>query len=261
MCPEVFSIYGQFSIQSYGLALAFGLILFCQLVLKDPRRKKLVSSEQFINIVTVGMLCAIVGARILHILHEWNSYSSVMQWVMLWHGGLSFLGGMLLVLLVIPWYVRRLHIPLLPLFDLIATYAPIPMAIGRIGCLLGGCCCGIPTKLPWGITFTNPCTQGILGTPLHPTQLYSAIALFVIFFMLKYIVQVRATKPGQLFCSFIILVNLERFLVDFFRADREYLMPFAGIMFSIHQLIALALCLFAFGVYIFISHKKLRNSV
>lgn len=261
MCPEILPIYGQFSIQSYGLALALGLMIFCGLVLRDPRRKKLVTSEQFINIVTLGMVCAIVGARALHIMHEWSTYDSIVQWVLLWHGGLSFLGGLLLVLLVVPIYVRFLKVPLLPLFDLLAVYVPIPMAIGRIGCLLGGCCCGIPTSAPWGITFTNPCTQGALGIPLHPTQLYSAIALFVIFFMLKYSIQAHVTKPGQLFCSFIILVSLERFFVDFFRADREYLIPVPGFAISIHQLIALGLCFFALGVLVFISNKKLRNGV
>ncbi|MFZ5954701.1 MAG: prolipoprotein diacylglyceryl transferase [Candidatus Dependentiae bacterium] len=256
MCPEILPIYGQFAIQSYGLALAFGLLLFCMLVLKDPRRKKLLSSEQFINIVTWGMACAIIGARTLHIIHEWESYNSFFEWFMLWHGGLSFLGGLVLVLVFIPLYLRYLKIPILPFLDLVALYAPIPMALGRIGCLLAGCCCGIPTTLPWGITFTSLCTQGQLCIPLHPTQLYSAIALFIIFLMLKYIIQLPTTKPGQLFCSFIILVSLERFLVDFFRADREVLIPLLGHIISIHQLIAIALCIIAIGMYYFISHKR-----
>lgn len=259
MCPEILPLYGQFSIQSYGLALAFGLVLFCWLILKDPKRAPLIRSEKFLQFLTWGTGCAIVGARALHLLHDWHHYHNVTDLLSLWQGGLSFLGGLLGVLIFAPLFLKYNAIKILPFLDLLALYAPIPLAIGRIGCLLAGCCCGIPTTAPWGITFTNQCTQGQLCVPLHPTQLYSAIALFVIFLILYYIVQSRSPQPGKLFCIFLMLVSIERFVVDFYRSDRELMMSAGSLMISVHQTIAIALFITATGLFFYISGKK--NSV
>ena len=69
-------------------------------------------------------------------------------------------------------------------FPASAVPVPIGLGIGRLGCLMSGCCYGKPTDLWWGITFTNPDAERISGTPLHvalhPTQILQAIDGFVI---------------------------------------------------------------------------------
>ena len=54
----------------------------------------------------------------------------------------------------------------------------LAIAIGRIGCLLFGCCYGLPTNLPWGICFVTAEDGGLI--PRHPTQIYES--LFHLFF-------------------------------------------------------------------------------
>jgi len=253
MYPEILPLYGTFAIQSYGLAMVIGIILYCWLVLRDPRRKSLITSDQFIHFMFLGTLVALVGARILHIIHEWHTFNAWYDWLAIWHGGFSFMGGLVALVFFIPAYLRVYHIPLLPFFDLLALYAPLLQAVGRIGCFFAGCCCGIPTTSSWGVIFTNPRAQGLLNIPLHPTQLYSVFSLTTIFLILYFVVQRRATKPGQLFCWYLLLISSERFCVDFFRADREFIASHLQQIFSIHQLIALGLFFFSMLLCAYVS--------
>ena len=75
----------------------------------------------------------------------------------------------------------------MPLWATCDAFAPgiaAGQAVGRLGCLLAGCCYGHPTDAPWGVTFTNPLAAANVGTPLdvslHPTQLYESVAALVI---------------------------------------------------------------------------------
>lgn len=93
-------------------------------------------------------------------------------------------GGLAAALLT--WWLaaRTLELPLYNLTDRLAPHAGIAAALIRIGCYLGGCCFGIPTGLPWGITFptgspahlaqaaNNPLALLYPTAPVHPTQLY-----------------------------------------------------------------------------------------
>jgi hypothetical protein len=75
-------------------------------------------------------------------------------------------------------YIRRHQLPPLPTADVFAPGIALGHGIGRLGCFAAGCCWGVPTKLPWGVTFTNPLFHDLVGVPLdiklHPTQLYES---------------------------------------------------------------------------------------
>jgi hypothetical protein len=101
--------------------------------------------------------------------------------------------------------------------DLIALAAPIPMAVAKAACLCAGCCHGMPTALPWAITFPpgNRLVPG--GIPLHPTQIYDMLALLLIAAVLW-----RLNRPrwrGTLLLWFVALYVLARLLTEFTRGD------------------------------------------
>jgi phosphatidylglycerol:prolipoprotein diacylglycerol transferase len=121
----------------------------------------------------------------------------------------------------------------LPLFDLVAVYAPLFQSIARLGCLMAGCCYGCPTTMSWAIS--------IDGMYVHPTQLYSSILLFGIFIILYTFKYQWARRPGLLITRYLMLASAERFIIEFWRSNPQII----GIWFlhylSIQQWIALAL--------------------
>jgi phosphatidylglycerol:prolipoprotein diacylglycerol transferase len=247
MRRELLHIYGPFSINSYGLALLIGVLLALILMLAHPKRKSLISEDALIRLIVLSILVGIGGARLLFVLSGYESFESFWDIFKLWEGGLSMLGGVVSLIVFLPLYMRHLKVPMLPLLDLVAVYVPLVEAFGRIGCFLAGCCYGLPTQLPWGITYTNPNTVAPMNICLHPTQLYTSLLFFCIFFLMRYVFEQRIQKPGQLFMLYLMFVSFVRFTVDFLRGDQEFFDPISWCpcisptFLAIHQWVALAI--------------------
>ena len=148
---------------------------------------------------------------------------------------------LVLYLVALPFYLRAKKINILGFLDLVSVYAPLLQSISRIGCFLAGCCYGSPTSVFWAVR-----SSAGTGGYVHPTQLYSTFILFLIFLIMRGPGRVLLKKPGQLLMLYLILVSVERFVVDFWRGDREFLVNagFWGIC-SVHQYIAIGLCVVA----------------
>jgi phosphatidylglycerol---prolipoprotein diacylglyceryl transferase len=143
-----------------------------------------------------------------------------------------------------------INVPIVPTCDLVAIYAPLLQAIARLGCFTAGCCHGTTTTSIFGIIYTNIHSLALQNITIHPTQLYSSITLLMIFFYMYYRAQYHHQKTGQLFATYLMLVSLERFFLDFLRADRIMITQ----QLSMHQLIALALMATGCTLY-FISNR------
>ena len=133
--------------------------------------------------------------------------------------------------------------------DLLAPYLALGQAIGRIGCFLNGCCFG--REHVKGIYFP------VHDAVLHPTQLYLAGGMFIIFVILKRY-QKFSEIPGLVFASYLILASCLRFGVEFFRADHEIFL----IGLSIFQFVCFGILLFAFGFafIMLIKHSQSEES-
>jgi phosphatidylglycerol---prolipoprotein diacylglyceryl transferase len=256
MYPKLLHIYGPLFLQSYGVCIALGLALFYWLLLNDKRRRMLMNDDQFHNLLLAGVLSAIIGGRALYFMTEGN-LTSFYEFFELWYGGFAVLGSLLGVLLVIPFLLKKYKLPTLALLDRAALYAPLLQSISRIGCFLSGCCYGKPSGLAWAVTYTNHECMAPLGIAVHPTQLYSALFLAVIFFIL-YTLQDRIKKPGQLMMAYLIFMGFERFFVDFFRDDQTYFYKPLS-FFSDHQYIAL-IVIFCASFYLVNSSRRVYDA-
>ncbi len=254
MHRELLHLYGPIYIHSFGLFIIIGLIVFSALFLSDPKRPKLISNDQYFNALSLAILAALFGGRFLFVIthlqlmdHWWSPFA-------FWHGGFSLLGGVIALLIVMPFYFKKHKIKIISLFDLAAIYAPLLQSISRIGCFFAGCCFGAPTSLFFGTINPECQIPALRNTPLHPTQLYSSFILLGIFLLQYFILQYYFKKPGQLMCAYLFLMSLERFLVDFWRADRE----FTGIstLISFPQIVALGIALLAGIIFFFITFNK-----
>ena len=171
----------------------------------------------------------------------------------LWNG-LAFYGGFLLALPVGLWMIRRKKLPVAKVADIFALGVALGLVFGRMGCFMAGCCHGLPTDLPLGVTFFEPaCLARPLGVPLHPTQLYSSGLALLLFGLLW--LQKRRWKrfDGQVVLSFILLYSAGRFLIEFVRGDNRG--EFFGGALSSSQLIALPLVVISLVLLIWLARR------
>lgn len=251
MRRELLHIWGPFSVHSYGLAIAIGLVIFVMLCLKNKTCQRLISTEKFIETVGLSLIAGVVGARLLYLLNHWHRVENIVDVFAVWSGGLSILGGIIAILLVIPWYLKYLKVPVLPLLDIAALNAPLLHGISRLGCFMAGCCYGAPSNLPWAITYTDIDTEAPLNVSLHPTQLYTALLLLITFFIFRYAIGKRVSTPGVMLMIYLMTESIIRFSMDYVRDDIEYFPWDTHHIFSAHQLLSIVIfCVSLAGIVI-----------
>ena len=92
-------------------------------------------------------------------------------------------------------------------------------AVLRLGCFAAGCCFGKPCDLPWAVTFDAP-FHPMRGAPVHPTQIYYALAAVLTFAALLW-ARPRLTRPGALVGMFLACYGAFSLVIAFFRADHQ----------------------------------------
>ena len=154
MYPELLKIpFTEMTIKSYGTMMVVGfmvaVVVMRRLSLRDGLDPLLIT-----NASLYSLIAGVVGARIFFVVHYYDRFRDH-PWDVLkiWQGGLEFLGGVVLALFFIGFYLRRNKMPVRRCLDVMAVGLMIALAFGRIGCLLNGCCFGKPTTLPWAIRF------------------------------------------------------------------------------------------------------------
>jgi len=223
MYPRLLEL-GPFTIYSYGVLLAAAFLLGLKLATTRARRRGL-DSGRILDLGIYIIVAAIAGGKLLLLVIDCPSFrANPVEILSLARSGGVFYGGLILAALVAFWYMRRHALPLWTTFDVFAPGIALGHAVGRLGCLMAGCCYGHPTNLPWGITFTDPFTGSYVGTPLdiplHPTQMYEAIAETAILMFLLWLERGRGRNfAGRTFWTYILLYGLSRYAIEFFRGD------------------------------------------
>lgn len=156
----------------------------------------------------------------------------------------GFLGGLATFVILIYYFVKSERKNILAILNLIIPGVILAHAIGRIGCFSVGCCYGLPTDSIFGVYFpegTNPYADGI-REHIHPTQMYEAIFLFGLFFILK----LKYFKNNE-FSYYLIFYGIFRFILEvFFRGDNR------GLIFGIAPSAILSVVMFLIGVGILV---------
>jgi phosphatidylglycerol---prolipoprotein diacylglyceryl transferase len=246
MYPTLFK-YGSFEITTFGLMM-FLAFLVAGWVLTRELGKHGISEDVASSIVIAAALGGIIGAKIYYaiLFRDWHLLFD--RAGLVWYGGL--IGGALAV----SWVLVRRRVDFLTGADCAAAPLSIGYSLGRIGCFLVGDDYGRPTDAWFGVAFPKgapPTTAqslrefGVTVDPsvpadqvlrVHPTQLYESFAALLMFFILLRMNN-RPHRKGAVFGLFLILLGIERFLVEIVRAkDDRFLGPF-----TIAQLISVVL--------------------
>ena len=211
--------FGSITIPTFGLMVATGLLVASYILQADFRRRA-ISFDAFL-IIGIAGLAGIAGARFYHVLESPAEFFAdpwpllISRFGFAWFGG--FLGGFAALLIL----ARYEKIPALVMCDACSPAAAAGYAIGRIGCLLSGDGdYGIPTSLPWGMSFPN----GVVPTSerVHPTPLYEFFIWMLIasvLWLLGNRVLKQKRSAGLVFSAYLILTGVARFLVEIIRLN------------------------------------------
>jgi phosphatidylglycerol:prolipoprotein diacylglycerol transferase len=221
MLPKLFQL-GPVTIHSYGVMLATAFFVGIILAIHQAKKEG-IKPDTILDLGLLIILSSLVGGKILEIAINYRYYFKNPKEIItsLRFGGVYY-GGLILAVLISLLYLRWKKLALWQICDIFAPSIALGVAIGRWGCFFAGCCWGKPTTLPWGVTFTNPYTHQIVGTPLyvplHPTQIYHSLTNFLIFIVL---ITMRKKKSfeGQLFWFYILLYSITRFFLEYLRDD------------------------------------------
>jgi phosphatidylglycerol---prolipoprotein diacylglyceryl transferase len=241
---------GWFKIHTYGFLLSMAFLTGLWVIARAGEKNGIDRNLTY----DLGLwlaISALAGSKLLLILTDLSYYlanpSEVFSLSSLRAGGV-FYGGFITAVLTALYFTRRHHLSFWKVADIFSPGIALGLSIGRLGCFSAGCCWGRPTSLAWGVTFTNPYSQEIVGVPLnialHPTQLYESAASFVVFLVIWQHLKKRK-YDGQTFTLFLFLYSIIRFLIELFRGDEDRGIWLNGLL-STSQIISLLLLGLAF---------------
>lgn len=218
MHPILFHL-GSAPIHTYGVAGAVGFLLATFIVLRRSRDLFL-NRDKVVDVIFWGSISAIVGARAVFVFQNPEFASSLGAMLNIRGGGLVFYGALLAGLPVVGLLIWRHKLPFFAFMDVVATAAPFGHAVARLGCLAAGCCYGLPTSLPWGVTYSHPLTDAPHAVALHPTQLYAALYLAAIGAACNWL-YARKRWNGQVMLLYLVSYAVARSLNEVLRGDFE----------------------------------------
>jgi len=226
-----FLALGPLVLRWYALAYIGGLVIGWRWARRLAQRAPAVATplqvDEFLTWATIGV---VLGGRLGYVLfYQPARYlAEPLEIFAVWHGGMSFHGGMLGVAIATVLFCRRQAIPLWGFADRVAVVVPVGLGLGRIANFMNGELWGreAPAWLPWAIRFDGA------GTALrHPSQLYQALleglVLLVVMVVLSRREAIRA-RAGLLTGVFLTGYAIARIVGEFFRAPD----PFLGFLFA-----------------------------
>jgi len=230
MYPTVFRI-GQFDITSFGVLVAAGALAGLWILGRELNRSGLPASAADAGLW--GVIGGLAGAKLLWSVEHMGE--EPFTGLLFSRGGLSWFGGLIGGVGVGLAVLRRQRVPIVPMLAAAAPALAVGHAIGRVGCFLVGDDYGRPSDLPWAVAFP----QGLppVDVPVHPTQLYEALALGVVAWLL-FRWRRAGVSDAVVLGRYFVLVGSIRFAIEFIRVNTRIVGPL-----TLAHLISLALAL------------------
>ncbi len=241
---------GSFAIPTFGLMVACAMLAAYFVLRADLARRGIAdkSSGEAEALISFPCLAGFVGAKLYHLLESPSEFFADPVHLLFSPYGFAWFGGLLAgfaTFAFVAWRITRQNataghpVSLLTIFDAGSPAAALGYGIGRIGCLLSGDGdYGVPTSLPWAMTFPN----GLVPTVerVHPTPLYEFIVACAIAWWLWRMgapsrgtyadtaagspldaraISASSRQPGEVFVAYLVLTGVARFLVEFIRIN------------------------------------------
>ena len=266
MYPVIYD-FGKVNLLGFQFHLAiysFGLMLVaafytCYFLLDKDLRELGYDEKLASDIIFWSALGGIVGSKVYHVIENLDQImSSNNPMSLIFSGsGLVFLGGLVGAIIAVTVVLKKNNVAWLTFADQLAPLILLGYAIGRLGCFLVGDDYGIPSKLPWAMSFPEglpPTTTSVFAyqfpwidisdlpagvIKVHPTQLYETLICSGLFYYL-WSKRKSIEVQGSLFFQYLVFAGFERFLIEFLRTNEKY----AFDIFSGAQLLSLLMIIF-----------------
>ncbi len=249
--PVAFSI-GNFKVYWYGIIIATGFILAVIYGMKAAKRRN-VNDDKLLNCIIVGLITAVVGARLYYVAFSWDSFKDAPMKILYIHqGGLAIYGGLIGALIggLTVAKIQKMKIP--AVLDIAVLGFLIGQGIGRWGNFTNQEAFGTATDLPWRMV-----SEATGGVGVHPCFLYESIWCLLGFVLLHFYSKKFQKYDGEIFLMYLAWYGFERTLVEGLRTDSLYL-PFIQIRVS--QLLSFLLFLTCI-IFIVINYFKIKRRV
>jgi phosphatidylglycerol:prolipoprotein diacylglycerol transferase len=214
---------GHFSIGTFGILLWLAAVAGCWILHLNFRRWHI--DADAISIVAVATVAGVVGAKLWHVFETPHLLMQHPADLLFDRAGFAWYGGLIVGILALLWQARVYKLGSLRMLDLAAPAAAIGYGVGRLGCLISGDGdYGIPTKLPWGMSFPHGLVPTPPGVRVQPTPIYELIgAIFICWILWRRGAPERPKPLGQLTGEYLVLTGIARFLVEFIRINPRIL--------------------------------------
>ena len=176
---------GQLQVRWYGLMYVIGFLASYFLIKRQEKSRPIGLSPSLVqDLIFYLVVGLVIGARVGYIF--FYQYMNLMDFIhppleiiAVWHGGMSFHGGLIGTVIAGWWFSKRRKIPFWAIADRVIIAAPIGLGLGRMGNFINGELFGRPSDLPWAMVFPA-------GGPLarHPSQLYEAFFEGLVLFLI-----------------------------------------------------------------------------
>jgi prolipoprotein diacylglyceryl transferase len=253
--------FGDLAISPHGLGIAVGFMIGAVLFQRHADQRG-IREEHASQIVFWSLVGAIVGARFFYVLAHLSDFDGPVEWLKIWQGGISLLGGIAGATIINTIRIRRQGYRFFQVADALAAPLALGIAIGRIGDLIVGDHLGKPTSwlLAWtyhGGTLAPPfnCLNDVCqatlqngfveriardgaqlldsagrqvasGVGVHQTALYDMLLAWPLFALLWFLGK-KERRAGVLTLTFGLVYGCMRLLEDSLRIDKRF-GPFTG---------------------------------
>ena len=210
------------NVRWYGVLVALAiaaLVLWVTWHVKNDKHQR-VSVDTVLIAAIVGIPSGVIVSRLIHVIDLWDYYFRNPGEI-IGGEGLTIWGAIIGATLGI-WVTSKItKFNFNYLSDILAPGLIIAQVIGRIGCIINGCCYGEACSLPWAIIYTHPETFGPMTVAVHPTQVYEIIFLAVSFGIIMFL-RGRIKPEGSLFMIYMGLYSIWRISLGFMREGTDF---------------------------------------
>ena len=216
MYPNI--VIGSIIIPSWYALLILGAMISTSLAvyLRPPNFP--LNRKEITIVAALLVILGLLGARVLHLLLQGSISAFNLRQLFSFRGGYAYFGALVFSVGALLIYSHFKKVNFLLLADYAMPFLMLSQMFVRIGCLAAGCCYGKPTSQPFGLAFKT-----VDGLARHPTQVYEAVLLFLIYVISRRIYKRRADRRGLTLAATLIMYGLGRFFVEYFRADSRVL--------------------------------------
>jgi len=179
--PVAFTI-GSHQVRWYGIIVGIAVILMLVIMLREAKRLGI--QRDLYSFFLWGIVGGYVGGRLAYVIYDWDYFVANPREI-IGFAGLAQNGmiiGIIGAALIYMGVTRMRFSSLLGIGDAVVVGMPLALGIGRIACIINGCCTGpVAPNLPWAIVYTHPNSVAPLNVPMHPTQIYHLLWGLIVF--------------------------------------------------------------------------------